>query len=88
MLNLILSKVTEACHTSIEEDERFKYFQEKFYNIIKEYPREDLFTLDEAFNACVAQAQKIAYLQGLRDFAKFHVELKGDVTNIINGVDK
>lgn len=83
MLDKILENVTEACQAAIKEDDNFMFFQEKFYEIIREYPQEDLFALEEAFNTCVARAQKIAYLQGLKDFSRMFIDLKDDATVIL-----
>ncbi|MBR2037009.1 MAG: hypothetical protein IKA09_04705 [Lachnospiraceae bacterium] len=71
------------CHHAFKEDEQLNELEEKLYNLLATCPEELFPDLEQAVNEYKASVIRIAYLQGLKDFAELYITLKKDIHEIL-----
>lgn len=83
LLNNILEKDLHNCYESIKTDEMLKATEKQFYELLKDMDKDYQLAMEGIFNAFTAQAMRIAYLQGLKDFNELFIDLKADAADIL-----
>lgn len=86
LIQQILDEDIINCHHAFEEDKQLKDLEEKLYAIMDNCPEEIIFDMEQTVNAYGARLTRIAYLQGLKDFAELFVILKDDAHEILQNI--
>ena len=71
------------CRHAIEADEQAKELEEAYYAMLSKCPEEIRFDMEMAINSYAERVIRIAYLQGIKDFANLCITLKEDVHDIL-----
>lgn len=78
LINKMLREDTERCHEAMKRDFELCRLEEEFYACVgKDMELENIFT------SFMARVTKIAYLQGMKDFAELCGVLKCDTNEIL-----
>lgn len=85
--NILIKQIVDgdiaSCRHAVEADAQVKELEEAYYSIMAKCPEETGFDMERAVNAYTERAIRIAYLQGIKDFADFCIILQEDVSEII-----
>lgn len=89
LIKQILENDTRNCYEAIKNDVQLAALDERFYKLAGTMPNADKLTMESIFSEYMARVTRIAYLQGMKDFAQLHLMLKEDAKNIMEKyVDK
>jgi len=83
LIKQIMDEDNASCRHAVEADKQVKELEEAYYSIMAKYPEETEFDMERAVNAYIERAIRIAYLQGIKDFANLCITLQEDVHEII-----
>ena len=83
LIKQIIDGDIAGCRHALEADEQLKEMEEKYYTIMSQCPEEVTFDMESTINAYIARVIRIAYLQGIKDFANLYIALKEDVHEIL-----
>ena len=83
LINQIMDGDIEGCRHALEADEPLKELEKELYSIVSKCPEEITFDVESTINAYIARVLRIAYLQGIKDFANLYITLKEDVHEIL-----
>lgn len=79
--NILIKQIVDgdiaSCRHAVKE------LEEAYYSIMAKCPEETGFDMERAVNAYTERAIRIAYLQGIKDFADLCIILQEDVSEII-----
>ena len=85
--NILIKQIVDgdiaSCRHAVEADAQVKELEEAYYSIMAKCPEETGFDMERAVNAYTERAIRIAYLQGIKDFANLYITLKEDVHEIL-----
>lgn len=82
LINTILKEDIIHCKEALNNDFELRELEIRFYELL-EGVNENKFKLEDVFSAFIAKCIRIAYLQGMKDFAELYVVLKLDVQDIL-----
>lgn len=89
LIKQILENDTRNCYEAIKNDVQLATLDERFYKLAGTMPNADKLAMESIFSEYMARVTRIAYLQGMKDFAQLHLMLKEDAKNIMEKyVDK
>lgn len=71
------------CYQVYKKDEQLKDLEKKLYEVMAKCPEDVFYDMEETVNAYGARITRLAYLQGIKDFAKLHIILKEDIHDIL-----
>ena len=83
LIKKILEDDTRNCYAAIKADTQLAELDKGFYGIADTMPDKDKLEMESIFSEYMARVIRIAYLQGIKDFAELHVILKEDTTDIL-----
>lgn len=83
MIKKILENDTKSCYEAISADSKLSQLDADFYETIGKLPDTEKFKLEDIFSTYMARITRIAYLQGMKDFAELHDCLKEDTSAIL-----
>ena len=83
LLKNILEKDLHNCYEAIRTDEMLMAAEKQFYEVLKGKDKDYQLAMEGIFNAFTAQAMRIAYIQGLKDFNELFIDLKADTADIL-----
>ncbi len=84
LINQILENDTRNCYEAIKRDSQLAALDERFYKLAGTMPNADKLTMESIFSEYMARVTRIAYLQGMKDFAELHVILKKGTAEILD----
>ena len=82
LIKEILQEDVANCRESLQKDHELQDLEDKFYHLM-ESAKEVKFELEDVFSAYIARCIRIAYLQGIKDFAELFVVLKRNTHEIL-----
>jgi len=83
LIKQILENDTRNCYEAIKSDEQLAVLDERFYKLAGTMPNTDKLAMESIFSEYMARVTRIAYLQGMKDFAELHITLKNSVADIL-----
>ncbi|MBR4060113.1 MAG: hypothetical protein IKK03_09780 [Lachnospiraceae bacterium] len=83
LIKQIIDGDIAGCRHAVEADAPLKELEEELYSIMSKCPEEITFDMESTINAYIARVMRIAYLQGIKDFANLYITLQEDVHNIL-----
>lgn len=83
LIHQIMLKDTDNCYKALAEDEQMKEIEDLFYSLLSKCSDDIRFDLEQTVNEYMARVARIAYLQGIKDFAELFIVLKNDVHDIL-----
>lgn len=84
LIKQILENDTRNCYEAIKSDLQLTALDERFYKLAGTMPNADKLVMESIFSEYMARVTRIAYLQGMKDFAELHVILKDGITEILD----
>lgn len=84
LVKQILENDMDNCYEAFSADSELAELDKGFYQLANTMSDKDKLEMEDVFSAYMARVTRIAYLQGMKDFAELHVVLKGDVTEILD----
>ena len=82
LLEQILQEDVANCRQALQKDSELQALEEMFYELL-EGAKEVKFELEDVFSGFTAKCIRIAYLQGMKDFAELYSVLKDSVNEIL-----
>lgn len=86
MLKRIIENDMYSCHEVLTADKRLSELDALFYMLVDSMQEKERLETEEVFSEYMARVIRIAYLQGLKDFAELHLEIKQDIQNILEAL--
>ena len=86
LIEQILKEDVVNCREALKKDSELQELEEKFYELLKGTQKLKL-DIEDVFSAYTAKCIRIAYLQGIKDFAELHIVLKKSVSDILCGME-
>lgn len=83
LIKQIMDDDTSNCQQALEEDAKLKNLEEKLYTILSNCPEDTFLDLEKTVTEYMARVVRIAYLQGIKDFAELFITLKKDIHEIL-----
>ena len=83
LITQIMDADVDNCYEAIHNDEQLKVIDEQFYSLLSQCPEEIHFDMEQNVSRQMERVTRIAYLQGIIDFAKLFIDLKEDAQNIL-----
>lgn len=84
LIKQILEKDMSNCYEALSADAELAERDKDFCQLADAMSDKDRLEMEDVFSAYMARVTRIAYLQGMKDFAELHVVLKDDVSEILN----
>lgn len=84
LVKQILENDMDNCYEALSTDAELAELDKEFYRLANTMSDKDKLEMEDVFSAYMARVTRIAYLQGMKDFAELHVVLKDDVTEILD----
>lgn len=78
LINKIIEEDTKNCHEAIQRDVELLDYEKQFYELMQ-----GNLELENIFTSYMARVTRIAYLQGMKDFAELCVILRDDTQEIL-----
>jgi len=78
LINKIIEEDTKNCHEAMERDAELLELEKQFYRMIQ-----GNWELENIFTAYMARVTRIAYLQGIKDFAEMCGILNANTQEIL-----
>ena len=88
MIERIVEKDLDNCYEGLRSNPELKENEKRLYRIIDKLDKEIGLELEDIFSSYTAKAVRIGYVQGIKDFNEMFVEIKGNVNEIIEEVEK
>ena len=86
LLGQILQEDVKNCKKALDSDFELRELEIRFYELLEGFD-EKKYAIEDVFSAYVAKSIRIAYLQGIKDFADLHIELKMGMEDLLGLVD-
>ena len=83
LIKKILDADTVNCYEALKNDAQLKKTEDKVYSLLSGMPEDIRFDMERTISEYLARVTRIAYLQGMKDFAELYVILKLDVSDIL-----
>lgn len=84
LIKRIMEDDTRNCYEAMSTDTQLAELDKDFYRLADTMSDKDRLEMESVFSAYMARVTRIAYLQGMKDFAELHVILKDDVAEILD----
>ena len=81
LIKQILQEDVSNCKEALNKDFELRELEIRFYELLEE-AGDKKYALEDVFSAFVAKSIRIAYLQGIKDFAELHIMLKLDMEDL------
>lgn len=81
LVKQILENDMNNCYEALSTDAELN---KEFYQLADTMSDKDRLEMEDVFSAYMARVTRIAYLQGMKDFAEPHVVLKGDAAEVLD----
>ena len=83
LIQQIMEVDKPSCYQAMEKDQQLKLMEDSFYMILSECSENVSFDMERTVNAYMSRVTRIAYLQGMKDFAEMFVVLREDIHEIL-----
>jgi len=83
LLDRILEEDLLNCQMAFKQDTQLKECEQKLFELLEKCPKKLFLDLEETINQYEARAVRIAYLQGLKDFAGLYITLNQDIHELL-----
>lgn len=84
LVKQILENDMDNCYEALSTDAELAELDKEFYQLADTMSDKDRLEMEDVFSAYMAKVTRIAYLQGMKDFAELHVVLKGDPAEVLD----
>ena len=83
LIKQIMDRDVDSCYEALHSDEQLKEIDDQFYSFLSECPEHIHFDMERNVSKYMARVTRIAYLQGIIDFARLFIALKEDAQDIL-----
>lgn len=83
LIEQIMDRDVDNCYKALHSDEQLIEIDDTFYSLLSECPEHIHFDMERNVSKYMARVTRIAYLQGIIDFAKLFIVLKEDAHEIL-----
>ena len=81
LINTILQEDIVSCKETLKNDFELRELEIRFYELLG--GKECKLELEDVFSEFTAKCIRIAYMQGMKDFAELHIALKLDMEDLL-----
>ena len=81
LINTILQEDIVSCKETLKNDFELRELEIRFYELLG--GKECKLELEDVFSEFTAKCIRIAYMQGMKDFAELHIALKLNMEDLL-----